>query len=166
MADQVRIDIYLNGDSQTGVAGNTPQNNEKKAQNSIAQQNGEKGKQAKALGTYVASQVLGSFVSNIKSSVSSNITLVSGKTELQSKIDAISSVASAGKSIFDSAVAGAAIGGGIGAIVGAVLGVAMQGIQYAFEKMELDKKQMIEDKQLNMLRSRAGASVNRSRRLA
>lgn len=168
MADQVRIDIYLNGSADENVnagaiAGQEVKSTPKKESGDKANDN------IKALGKFVASQTVGTFLSNAKSTITESIGLVSGRSDIQQKINTGMELVQKGNSVYSTAMAGSILaekagmsslaGGWIGAIV-AVLGIA---VETGFDFYKYNQKQTIENKQLNYLRSRAGASYNGSR---
>lgn len=171
MADQIEINIYLKDsentasskDSVTGTGSDVP---------NMSQAGKDASKRDKALsnlGKYVASQTVSVFLNDIKGSVSSNIGLITGKTELQEKVNFGMEIAQQGVNTFKNATAGATIfaTAGLSAGAGAVIGVALSAISYginrAFRVQQLNIQESLENRQISQTLSRNGASYNRSR---
>lgn len=121
------------------------------------------------LGKYIASQTIGTFINNTKSNVASTIGLVTGRSELQERVNFGLEMAQKGTNTIKNAQAGAilatsvGLSSGIGAVIGVALSVISEGINLAFRQAQLNLAQGIEARQLDQVRTRAGASFNRSR---
>lgn len=171
MADQIEINIYLKQDetspkSEDGVTGSGGDIK------GMSQAGTDASKQNKAMASaakYVASQTVSVFLGNVKSSISSNIGLKTGKTELQERINFGMEMAQQGVNTFKNAMAGATVFSALGASgpVGAVIGVALSAISYginiAFKQQQLNIQENIENRQINQTLSRNGAGYNKSR---
>ena len=176
MADQIEINIYMrDGGSgeQTAVAdatgaganvpgvsnsGNTSGGNTKNSTANLG-----------AIGKYVASQTIDVFLANTKSVISQNIGLVTGKSELQQRVNIGMNIIQQGVNTYKNVQAGRILftsrgmSGGAGAVLGAALSVISYGINLAFEQGQLNIKQNLENYQIAQTRTRAGAGFNRSR---
>ena len=171
MADQIEINIYLKDDesspkSEDGVTGS---GGNVKGMSQAAKEAAKQEKAMKAVGKYVSSQTVSVFRNNVKGSITSNIGLVTGKTELQEKINFGFEVAQQGVNTYKNAASGAAIftaagmSGGVGAAIGVALSAISYGINLAFKKQQLNIQENIENRQINQTLSRNGAGYNKSR---
>ena len=171
MADQIEINIYLKNDGTTpdsqdavvGSGGDIP---------GLSQASSDATKQNQALsamGKYVASQTISVFLDNVKGSISSNIGLITGKTELQERVNFGMQIVQEGVNTFNNAAAGAAVFSALGMStgVGAVIGVALSAINYginiAFNVRQLNIQENLENRQISQTLSRNGAGYNKSR---
>lgn len=169
MADQIEINIYMHdgGGQVTGAeditgagsnlanisnSGNTSAGG---TQNNVVNTSG--------LGKYVASQTISVFMANTKSAISQNIGLVTGKTELQERVNFGMSIAQTGVNIFKNAVVYGMAFGPAGAIAGAVGTIMGDVINNAFKQQQINIKRELENVQIQQIRTRAGAGFNRSR---
>lgn len=171
MADQIEINIYLRDgeaspkseDTVTGSGSNIPGMSQ--AGTDVSKEN----KAIGALGKYVASQTVSVFLGNVKSAISSNIGLKTGKTELQERINFGMEIAQQGVNTFKNAMAGkilatsAGFSGGAGAVLGVALSAISYGINTAFKQQQLNIQENIENRQINQTLSRYGAGYNKSR---
>ena len=171
MADQIEINIYLKDseststskDNVTGTGGDVK---------GLSQAGKDAKKQEKALsnlGKYVASQTVSVFLNDVKGSISSNIGLVTGKTELQERVNFSMEIAQQGVNTFKNATAGATVfataglSSGVGAVIGVALSAISYGINRAFKVQQLNIQENLENRQLSQISSRNGAGYNRSR---
>lgn len=171
MADQIEINIYLkgeegqpaSGDKVTGTGGNIP---------GMSQADKDTIKENKALaslGKYVASQTISVFLNDTKSAISQNIGLITGKTELQERVNFGMQVVQQGVNTYKNAMAGATVfaaaglSGGVGAVIGVALSAISFGINTAFKVNQLNIQESLENRQINQTLSRYGAGYNRSR---
>ena len=144
MADQVRIDIYLNGDSeisqQNGISGNTSNGN---INNKIAQKNINTNKNSE-LSKYVASQVVGTFLANTKANIVNEIGMVTGRTNLQEKVNLGLEMAQKTTSLSTNILGGMTVATSLGAsslaggLIGAGIFIATEAINYASESRQLN----------------------------
>lgn len=177
MADQIEINIYMR-DGASANAGTQAQDNtgngsniEGMSQTANTQSGDTKNKTVKleAVGKYIASQTIEVFLNNAKSVISQNIGLVTGKTELQQRVNFTMETVQQGVNTYKNAMAGkilfqsAGLSGGLGAVVGAALSVVSYGINLAFKQSQLNVQEGLENRQIQQVRSRAGAGFNRSR---
>lgn len=170
-ADQIEINIYLKGESGsdksqddvTGTGGNLE---------GLSQANGADKKKDKALsslGKYVASQTIGVFLNDTKNAISQNIGLITGKTELQQRVNFGMQVMQQGANTYRNAQAGAVLTStlGLGTGIGVVIGVALTAIQFgintAFKQQQLNIQENLENKQISQTLGRYGAGYNKSR---
>lgn len=170
MADQIEINIYLKSDEQgpksaDGVVGSSDNIPISKPEKETIKQN-----QALAsLGKYVASQTVSVFIGNAKSSISQNIGLITGKSELQQRVNFGMGIAQETVNTVKNASAGATIAStlGVAGWVGAVVGVALSAISYGmnlnFKNRQLEIQEGLENRQINQTLSRYGAGYNKSR---
>lgn len=106
------------------------------------------------------------YMSNFKMQ---EINIVTGQTQLAQKIDAQRQIASSITSLANSALSGGVLASvlGISGPAGIALGIVsfagQKVMDYAQRNHQLALKKYVEDEQLQVLRSRAGASFNRSR---
>ena len=175
MADQIEINIYMRDgggqtsevDENTGAGGNLP--NVSNSNNTSGGATNNKTVDLKALGKYVSSQTLDVFLGNTKSAISQNIGLITGKTELQQRVNFGMQTVQQGVNTYKNAQAGRilftsmGLSGGLGAVVGGALSVVSNLINIGFRQAQIDIKKGLEDKQIRQLNARAGASFNRSR---
>lgn len=171
MADQIEINIYLKNDETTpksedavtGSGGDIP---------GMSQAGKDASKQDKAMsavGKYVASQTISVFLNNVKSGITSNIGLITGKSELQEKVNFGFELAQQGVNTFKNAAAGATLfaSAGMSGPVGAVIGVALSAISYginlSFKQQQLNIQENLENRQISQTLSRNGAGYNKSR---
>lgn len=162
MAEQIEINIHLNGDVEDGdVVGNGGSVLKEKTKTPEIN--------AKKLGKYVSSQTLEVFLDNTKNIISQNIGLVTGKTELEQRVNFGLELAQKTTSTYKNAQAGAVmfqsmgLSAGMGAVVGVALSVISTVINYGFKQAQLNLNRGIENRQIAQTRSRAGAGFNRSR---
>lgn len=170
MADQIEINIYLKGegavpgeDDVTGTGADIDEISkaEKEAK--------KKEKAMSALRKYVASQTISVFLGNVKGAITSNIGLVTGKAELQERINFGFEVAQQGVNTYKNAAAGATVfsaaglSGGVGAVVGVALTAISYGINLAFKQQQLNISENLENRQISQTLSRNGAGYNKSR---
>lgn len=166
MADQIEINIHLKGDVQDGDVVGNGQN-----VSGLSQQTKTDGSvvDAKKLGKYISSQTVEVFLNNTKSIITQNIGLVTGKTELQQRVNFGMEMTQQAVNTYKNAQAGAVmfssmgLSGGIGAVVGVALSVIGTVINYGFQQAQLNLQQGLENRQISQIRSRAGAGFNRSR---
>lgn len=164
------INIYLkegsdgtpvSNDQKTGSGGNV------KGMSQVGTEPNNKA--TKALAKYVSSQTLGVFLNNAKSTITSNVALVSGKSELQQKVDFGMQAIQFGTNTFKNAQAGAVLAtsaglsAGMGAAIGAALSVVSFAVDKLFQQVNLNLQANVENGQIAQVRSRAGAYFNRSR---
>ena len=123
----------------------------------------------KPLKQYVASQTLTVFIDNTKDLITSNVGMITGKQELQQRVDFALSAIQKGSNVLGNMGAGAVItqtlgwGKGIGNVIGFVLSFVQLGINSLMTQTNLNMQAIIENKQINQTASRMGASYNRSR---
>lgn len=173
MADQIAINIYLKdgGTTSQDTTTGTGQNVEGISQVATTQGEGTPSNAVDLapLRKYVASQTIDVFLNNTTSFISSNIGLMTGRTELQQKVNFGMQAVQQGVNTYKNAQAGAVItstmgmGGTIGAVVGAVASILNLAINTGFKQAQLQLQQGLENKQLQQITTRAGANVNRSR---
>lgn len=174
MANQIEINIFLKGDGeQQAVNDNTGTGGDIQgmSQSGSTQSGDTKStdKNMRALGKYISSQTIETFISNTKSVISQNIGLITGKTELQQRVNFGMELAQQGVNTFKNAQAGRMIfqaagkSGGVGAAVGAALSIISYGINLAFKQNQLNIQESLENRQIQQTMSRAGAGFNRSR---
>lgn len=161
MADEIKIDIYLNesGGGGTGISTSTTSGN----------QTDKLEKTRKRLGQYVASKTVGTFINNTKSALSQNIGMITGRKELQERVNFAMSAIQIGEEFKSNAVGTAQLVSTLGgsAVSGAVLGVVLTAVNYgintAFKAQQLALSENLENQQIKYVNSRLGASYNRSR---
>lgn len=173
MADQIAINIYLKdgGTTSQDTTTGTGQNVEGISQVATTQgDNSESNAVDLApLRKYVASQTIDVFLNNTTSLISSNIGLMTGRTELQQKVNFGMQAVQQGVNTYKNAQAGAVLfktaglNATSGAITGAILSILNQAITTGFRQAQLQLQQGLENKQLQQITTRAGANVNRSR---
>lgn len=171
MADQIEINIYLKGDETSPKTEDavTGSGGDIKGLSQAGKDAAKKDKAMAALGQYVASQTISVFLDNVKGGITSNIGLVTGKSELQEKINFGFEVAQQGVNTFKNATAGATVfatagmSGGLGAVIGVALSVISYGINLAFKQQQLNIQESLENRQINQTLSRNGAGYNKSR---
>lgn len=170
MADQIEINIYLKGDSGdktqdsvTGTGSDVPNLSQ-------SAKDGEKRDKALAsLGKYVASQTISVFLNDTKTAISQNIGLITGKTELQQRVNFGMQVMQQGVNTYRNAQAGATLfatvglSAGLGAVVGVALSAIQFGINTAFKQQQLNIQENLENKQISQTLGRYGAGYNKSR---
>lgn len=131
--------------------------------------NTEQQKAVKAMGKYVASQTIQPFIQTVKSQVTQNIQVVTGRTELQQRVNLGLEMLQFGlntaSTIQGGVTAGLAlgIGAGAGAGIGIALAVINTGIEIAGNAIQLNIQERMENYQLQQTRERAGVMFNRSR---
>lgn len=127
------------------------------------------GKGFKAIKNYIKGQAITPIISNVKTSLSQNIGLITGSQELQERVNFGLQLVETGQSLYNSAQGGmvfaSALGlsAGAGAGIGVAFGLFQIGLQTAFRQAQLNIRQNIEDKQISHTRSRMGAGFNKSR---
>lgn len=171
MADQIEINIYLKGDETTPNSEDavTGSGGDIKGLSQAGKDNKKDSKAMKALGQYVASQTVSVFLDNVKAGITSNIGLVTGKSELQERINFGFEVAQQGVNTFKNAAAGATVfataglSGGVGAVIGVALSAINYGINVAFKQQQLNIQENLENRQINQTLGRNGAGYNKSR---
>lgn len=153
------INININGDvaESTGIS-RTPSESE----NEIS-------KYQKSLSKYVASQTIQPFIQEVKTTVSQEIGTMTGRTELQQRVNFGFTVAQQGVNAYKNAQAGAVIttglglGGGVGVALGLALSAIEAGMNVLFNEIEIQRKEMLEALDINKARRRTGVAYNRSR---
>lgn len=171
MADQIEINIYLKQDeaspkSEDGVTGS---GGDVKGMSQAGKDENKKDKALSAVGKYVSSQTISVFLGNVKSAISTNIGLKTGKTELQQRINFGMEMAQQGVNTVKNAAAGATMfaaagmSGPLGAVIGVALSAISYGINIAFKQEQLNIQENIENRQINQTLSRNGAGYNKSR---
>ena len=129
--------------------------------------NTEQQKAVKAMGKYVASQTIQPFIQTVKSQVTQNIQVVTGRTELQQRVNLGLEMLQFGlntaSTIQGGVTAGLALGIGAGAGIGIALAVINTGIEIAGNAIQLNMQERMENYQLQQTRERAGVMFNRSR---
>lgn len=169
MADQIEINIYLKGDDVSNNEDTVVGSGGKIPNMSQVGDDKKKDKAMSKLGKYVASQTISVFLNDVKSSISQNIGLITGKTELQERVNFGMQVAQQGVNTYKNAVAGATVfsamglSSGIGAVVGVALNAISYGINLAFKVNQLNIEENLENRQRNQTLSRFGAGYNKSR---
>lgn len=176
MADQIEINIYMKGDASAETQGNADNTGTGGNVAGMSQtgntQSGDTNSGStdlKPLGKYIASQTIEVFLSNTKSVISQNIGLVTGKNELQQRVNFEMDLVQQGVNTFKNAQAGQVLAtslgmsGGVGFAIGAALSVISYGINLAFKQAQLNLEKSLENKQISQTRTRAGAGFNRSR---
>ena len=118
---------------------------------------------------YVASKTVQPFIQQTVSSISSQISMVSGKKSVSEKINFGMNIASQAMGVVSTATAGFAmgktlgIGGGAGVGLGLTIMAVMKGVEFAFSSAELSTKHRMQNLQSAMISGRAGTNVNASR---
>lgn len=118
---------------------------------------------------YVASKTVKPFIQQTVSSVSSRISLVSGKKSVADKINFGMKIATETVSTVSTASAGFAMGKsmGIGGGAGVGLALAVHAVAklttFAFDSAEFNANKQRQNMQAQMLQGRAGTNVNSSR---
>ena len=176
MADQIEINIYMRdggGDEQTSVTDNTGNGSDIAGVSNSGNTSGgtTKTKTANlgAIGKYVASQTVDVFLANTKSVISQNIGLITGKSELQQRVNFGMETIQQGVNTYKNAQAGRILfesrgmSGGAGIVLGAALSVISYGINLAFKQNQLNIQERLENRQIQQITTRAGAGFNRSR---
>ena len=172
--NKMRIDIYTHGDITEAPSGNVATSSQEMRgmSTSGSTRAGTTGTGAvdyKPLKTFVSSQTLTVFIDNTKELITSNVGLVTGKQELQQRVDLALSTFQKATNMAGNIGAGAtitqALGWGklTGGILGAVLSVFQFGLNTYFAQQNLNLQASIENKQIQQTASRMGASYNRSR---
>lgn len=175
MADQIEINIYMrdgaseagNVEDATGGGADIP--NVSNAGNTSAGGTKNKTVNLRALAKYVSSQTVDVFLANTKSAISQNIGLITGKTELQQRVNFGMTTLQQGVNTYKNAQAGRilftsmGLSGGTGAVIGGALSVISGLINLGFRQAQIDIKRGLEDRQIKQLTARAGAGFNRSR---
>lgn len=127
------------------------------------------GSVANSVMMYVASKTVQPFIQQTVSSISSQISMVSGKKSVSEKINFGMNIASQAMSVVSTATAGFAmgktlgIGGGAGVGLGLTIMAVMKGVEFAFSSAELSTKHRMQNLQSAMISGRAGTNVNASR---
>lgn len=174
MANQIEINIFLKGDGeQQAVNDNTGTGGDIQgmSQSGSTQSGDTKStdKNMRALGKYISSQTIETFIGNTKSAISQNIGLITGKTELQQRVNFGMELAQQGVNTFKNAQAGKLVfqglglSGSLGVAVGAALSIISTGINLVFQQEQLNIRKSLENLQIQQTRTRAGAGFNRSR---
>lgn len=156
------INININGDidSTSNTAG---------VSSGVKNKQSEQEKAQKNLGKFVASQTIQPFIQNVKTQVSQNIGLVTGNTELQTRVNNAFAIVQYGQQVYTNAQAGAVIGqglglgSGVGAMIGVVLSVVNTAIEVGMNKIQLDINKRLENYQIEQLKTRSGMIYNKSR---
>lgn len=123
----------------------------------------------KPLKTYVSSQTLTVFIDNTKELITSNVGLITGKQELQQRVDLALSTFQKASNMAGNIGAGETIARtlgwskGAGGVLGAMLSIFQFGLNTYFAQQNLNLQASIENKQIQQTASRMGASYNRSR---
>lgn len=173
MADEIAINIYLKdgGTASQDTATGTGQDVEGISQVANTQAGGSQSNAVDLapLRKYVASQTINVFLNNTKTMISSNIGLITGKSELQQRVNFGMSAIQEGVNTYKNAQAGAVLfksmgmNGSAGAVAGAILSVLNLGINTLFQYEQVNIQRGIENTQIQQINTRAGANVNRSR---
>lgn len=173
MADQIEINIHLKGGGQETASDGVGSGQEIPGLSQPANTQGSGSKTPTVdvgkIGKYISSQTIDVFLNNTKSIISQNIGLVTGKTELQQRVNFGLEVAQQGVNAYKNAQAGAimfsamGLSGGAGAVLGVALSAIGTIINYGFRQSQLNLQESLENKQISQIRSRAGAGFNRSR---
>lgn len=172
MADQIEINIYLKGDTRTqdkdtttGTGGNV----EGMSQLGDSKQTNKAGVQ---FGKYIASQTIGAFINNTRTLVTQNIGLITGRTELQERVNFGMTLAQKGANTYKNAILGSSAienftNSKLGAITGSVIGIVVtlmgEAINIGFKAHQLNVQENLENRQINQTLSRYGAGYNKSR---
>lgn len=127
------------------------------------------GQIGKSVMMYVASKTVQPFIQQTVTSVSSRISLVTGKKSVAEKINFGMSLANQTINTVSTASAGYAmgktmgIGGGWGTVLAIAVNVISTGINLIFKNQELKAQKQMQNLQSQMVQSRAGVNVNASR---
>ena len=89
--------------------------------------------------------------------------MVTGKSELQQRVNFGMEFVQKGVNTYKNAQAGALLFGTGGAVIGIALSVIGGVIDYGFRTAQLNLERSLENRQISQTRSRAGAGFNRSR---
>ena len=177
MADEIAINIYLNGEGKgettteqaIGTGGNIPGMSQA---STTAGGDTKENKYDNSLGKlkkYVASQTIDVFINNVKSEISSNIGLITGKNELQQRVNFGISAIQKGVNTYKNVQGGAILltSAGLSSGTANVVAIALEainfGINLAFKEANQQIQRNIENRQIKETRNRQGAWVNRSR---
>ena len=161
MADEIKIDIYLNeGGGTTGSAGVSA---------TSSKPSDKLEKQRQRLGQFVASKTIGAFINNTKTALSQNVGIVTGRKEIQDRINFGMSTIQLGQELYSNAIGTASLVSAVGgsAIAGGILGVVLTatnyGLNLALKTQQLSLAENLENQQIKYVNSRLGASYNNSR---
>ena len=160
-SDQIEINIYLKEGAENEVGGSIAGTTAPK-ENNID-------KKRKQLLQYISSQTIGTFINNTKSNISTNIGLITGKKQLQEKVNFVMDSIQMGSSFYSNAASTATIvaemGGSAlaGGLIGAALTAVNYGINLAFKVSNMNISESLENRQIRYINSRYGANYNNSR---
>lgn len=176
MAEQIEINIYLKGgggESKTSIDSSpigTGQEVKGLSQTASTQGGGTASAvDNKPLIKYISSQTIDVFLNNTKGVISQNIGIITGKAELQQRVNFGLEAIQQGVNTYGNVMAGVTVASAVGlstvagGIIGGVLSIASFGIDLAFKNAQIGLEQGVENRQLSQIISRSGARVNRSR---
>lgn len=161
MADQIQIDIYLH-DTEATEKQNTNTTATTDTDKKVATKTSQN-KTQKNLGKYVATKTARIFVNSTRKIISQNIGMITGKTELQERVNFALETVETGLDIVSSGAVGASIGGAVGGALGVSLALLQIGTNVTLNVSQRNFNKSIEDRQIKQLRERTGANVNNSR---
>lgn len=155
------INININGDIDTGDTTKTT------GISKVSSDSQEKSQ--KALVKYISSQTIQPFLQEVKTQVSQDISIVTGNSELQERVNFGMQVVQFGVNTYKNASAGIIVGqaAGLSAGTGALLGIALTAINTAIQigmnQYQINLQKRIESYQLTQIRDRQGIAYNKSR---
>lgn len=152
------INIYLNDEAETSsITGSASSDFGKEKTTSAG---------TKALGGYIASQMIQPFVDKTIQHVTSNVELTTGSTQLQKKVDFAMTAVNKGLGLVSAMAGGMAMTGGhpAGLAIGATIWAINEMVNIGFNQRELNLKREDAEIQRGYLINRMGPAYNMSRR--
>lgn len=164
-----RIIIEAGGEGGAGAPGKSPVAEAPKSPSSTPGDMSSAVAKQKAAGKAIAIGALTMAVNYSHTMKMQELNIVTGQTQLAQRRQAQNALVNAGLNMMTSGISGGMIAsflgvsGPVGAVIGIVTAVGKKAIDLGVKSNELNLKQYVEDEQIQALRTRAGASFNRSR---
>lgn len=124
---------------------------------------------AAKLSNMLASKTIEAGLKRVVSFAVNNVQLVTGSSEIQQKVNTAMQIANYGSQTLSNVAtattyaAGLGLSSGAGVAIGVALSLAQIGMDYAERSAQLRINQIIENRRMEQIRSRAGYGFNRSR---
>ena len=124
---------------------------------------------AKQAKKFIKAQTISVFLHNTKDLITSNIGLVTGRSDIQQRVDLGIDLVQKSTQVGANAMLGAQIATGlgvskgVGAVAAIALTVASYAINIAFAQIQLNLQAQLEDKQITNTKSHLGTWYNKSR---
>lgn len=121
------------------------------------------------LSKMIVGKTLEAGLSRVLNFAVSNVQLITGSTEIQQKVNFAMQLANYGVQTMSNVATattfatGAGLSSGAGVAIGIGISIAQIGMNYVEKKAQLTINQIIENRRMEQLRSRAGYSFNKSR---